>query len=89
MIIKDKDRYYVKSKTGQNLGGPYHTREEAYKRMSQVEYFKNKTASLKEVGLKHSKEKAPITNTKQPLEKGSLPSKRAGKGDKSLYTGKV
>ena len=43
MIIKKRDGYYVLSeKTRRNLGGPYKTREEAVKRLRQVEYFKHK-----------------------------------------------
>lgn len=42
MIIKRKDGYYVLAeKTRRNLGGPYLTREEAVKRLKQVEYFKH------------------------------------------------
>ena len=42
MIIKRKDGYYVLSeKTKRNLGGPYKTREEALKRLRQVEFFKH------------------------------------------------
>jgi len=41
MIVKRKDGYYVLSeKTRRNLGGPYKTKEEAKKRLQQVEYFK-------------------------------------------------
>jgi hypothetical protein len=42
MIIKKKDGYHVVSEKGKNLGGPYHTKEEAAKRLQQVEYFKHK-----------------------------------------------
>jgi len=42
MIIKTKDGYSVKSEKGKNLGGPYKTKEEALKRLRQVEYFKHK-----------------------------------------------
>jgi len=42
MIIKKKDGYHVVSEKGKNLGGPYKTREEAVKRLGQVEYFKHK-----------------------------------------------
>ena len=42
MIIKKKDGYYVFSKTGKNLGGPYKKKEEAVKRLQQVEYYKHK-----------------------------------------------
>lgn len=42
MIVKRKDGYYVLSeKIRRNLGGPYKTREEAKKRLRQVEYFKH------------------------------------------------
>jgi hypothetical protein len=43
MIVKKKDGYYVLSeKTKRNLGGPYETKEEAKKRLKQVEFFKHK-----------------------------------------------
>ena len=43
MIVKRKDGYHVISeKTRKNLGGPYKTREEAVKRLGQVEYFKHR-----------------------------------------------
>jgi hypothetical protein len=42
MIIKTAKGYTVKSEKGKNLGGPYKTREEAQKRLRQVEYFKHK-----------------------------------------------
>jgi len=42
MIVKKKDGYYVLSKkTKKNLGGPYAKREEALKRLRQVEFFKH------------------------------------------------
>lgn len=42
MIVKKKDGYYVLSeKSKRNLGGPYKTREEAVKRLQQVEFFKH------------------------------------------------
>ena len=41
-IIKHIDgKWYVKSETGKNLGGPYDTKEEAEKRLKQVEFFKH------------------------------------------------
>ena len=41
MIVKRKLGYYVLSKTTRrNLGGPYKTRDEAVKRLRQVEFFK-------------------------------------------------
>lgn len=42
MIIKTAKGYMVKSEKGKNLGGPYKTKEEAQKRLRQVEYFKHK-----------------------------------------------
>jgi hypothetical protein len=43
MIKKVKDGYKVISeKTGKNLGGPYKKKEEAKKRLQQVEFFKRK-----------------------------------------------
>ena len=42
MIVKKKDGYHVLSeKAKKNLGGPYKTKEEAEKRLRQVEYFKH------------------------------------------------
>ena len=42
MIKKVKGGYQVISeKTGKNLGGPYKTKEEAKKRLRQVEFFKH------------------------------------------------
>ncbi len=42
MIVKKEDGYYVISeRTKKNLGGPYKTREEAEKRLRQVEFFKH------------------------------------------------
>ena len=40
MIVKRKKGYYVLSEKRKNLGGPYRTKEEAEKRLQQVEYFK-------------------------------------------------
>lgn len=43
MIVKKKDGYYVLSKkTKRNLGGPYKSRDEALKRLREVEFFKHK-----------------------------------------------
>jgi hypothetical protein len=42
MIRKVKAGYKVVSSTGKNLGGPYKTKEEAKKRLRQVEFFKRK-----------------------------------------------
>jgi hypothetical protein len=42
MIKKEKGSYRVLSSKGKNMGGPYKTREEALKRLRQVEFFKHK-----------------------------------------------
>lgn len=49
MIIKDKNKYRVVSSKGKNLG-VYTSREDAVKRLRQVEYFKNKAAGKFEEG---------------------------------------
>ena len=41
MIVKTAKGYFVKSEEGKNLGGPYTTREDAEKRLQQVEMFKH------------------------------------------------
>jgi hypothetical protein len=41
MIRKVKEGYKVLSEKGKNLGGPYKTKEEAEKRLRQVEFFKH------------------------------------------------
>lgn len=41
MIVKRGDKYMVKSKDGKSLG-IYSSREEALKRLRQIEYFKHK-----------------------------------------------
>jgi|TARA_R100000482_G_C5132095_1_gene152686 hypothetical protein len=42
MIVKRKEGYFVRSKEGKNLGGPYKSRLEAMRRLRQVEFFKDK-----------------------------------------------
>jgi hypothetical protein len=42
MVTGRPGSYYVKSEKGKNLGGPYSSKAEAEKRLSQVEYFKHK-----------------------------------------------
>jgi hypothetical protein len=41
MVKKVKGGYQVVSEKGKNLGGPYKSKEEAQKRLRQVEYFKH------------------------------------------------
>jgi hypothetical protein len=41
MIRKEKGGYRVRSEKGKNLGGPYKSREQAEKRLADVERFKH------------------------------------------------
>jgi len=41
VIQKEEDGYHVRSKKGKNLGGPYESKQQAEKRLKQVEYFKH------------------------------------------------
>lgn len=42
MITKTNKGYVVRSETGKPLSKPYATRQQAEKRLRQIEYFKNK-----------------------------------------------
>ena len=42
MITKRKNGYFVISKSGKKLGGPYNSRQKAVERLRQVEYFKRR-----------------------------------------------
>jgi hypothetical protein len=42
VIKKVKGGYKVLSEKGKNLGGPYKSKEEAEKRLRQVEFFKHR-----------------------------------------------
>lgn len=42
MISKTKSGYVVKSESGKRLSKPYATREQAQKRLNQIEYFKKR-----------------------------------------------
>jgi hypothetical protein len=41
MIRKEKGGFRVRSESGKNLGGPYKSKEQAEKRLAQVEHFKH------------------------------------------------
>ena len=57
MIIKNDDGYYVfAEKSRKRLGGPYKTKEEAQKRLDQVEYFKEKRKNNSKMNI-HNKSK--------------------------------
>lgn len=45
MITKTKQGYVVKSESGRNLSKPYATKQQAEKRLREIEYFKNKKSS--------------------------------------------
>ena len=41
MVIKKNKKFYVVSRKGKHLGGPYNSRAEALRRLRQVEWFKH------------------------------------------------
>lgn len=45
MIKKVKEGYKVVSEKGKNLGGPYKSKQDAKKRLRQVEFFKHRKNS--------------------------------------------
>lgn len=42
MIVKTSKGYVVKSERGKTLSKPYTTKQQAQKRLNQIEYFKSK-----------------------------------------------
>lgn len=44
MIVKTNKGYVIKSEKGKTLSKPFKTREEASKRLRQIEYFKERKA---------------------------------------------
>lgn len=42
MIVKTSKGYVVKSESGKTLSKPYTTKQQAQKRLNQIEYFKSK-----------------------------------------------
>ena len=42
MIVKTSKGYVVKSESGKPLSKPYSTKQQAQKRLNQIEYFKSK-----------------------------------------------
>lgn len=51
MIVRQGEKYYVKSEDGsKNLGGPYDSKQEAEHRLQQIEYFKQKPKHYKQLG---------------------------------------
>lgn len=41
MIVQESGKWFVKSHSGKNLGGPYEDKAQAEKRLAEVEYFKH------------------------------------------------
>jgi hypothetical protein len=54
MIVKRDSGYHVVSKKGKNLGGPYKSKDQAVKRLQQVEYFKHKKGSVLQAMIEKS-----------------------------------
>jgi len=44
VIVKVKAGWQVRSEKGKNLGGPYKSRDQAERRLRQVEWFKSRKA---------------------------------------------
>lgn len=42
MIVKTSKGYVVKSESGKTLSKPYASKQQAQKRLNQIEYFKSK-----------------------------------------------
>lgn len=42
MIVKTSKGYVVKSESGKNLSKPYATKQQAQKRLNEIEFFKRK-----------------------------------------------
>ena len=42
MIVKTSKGYVVKSESGKPISKPYATKQQAQKRLNQIEYFKSK-----------------------------------------------
>lgn len=90
-IVKKDDKYQVQSEKGKNLG-TYNTKEEAEKRLKQVEYFKHQSAAtnkkIKKTSPKIKKtvnkpiktvKTAPKRNLRQNPSKPLKPAKNAPK----------
>jgi hypothetical protein len=40
-VVNKEGKFWVESKKGKNLGGPYKSKRKAQKRLQQVEFFKH------------------------------------------------
>lgn len=74
-IVNRKDGYHVLSEKGQNLGGPYKSKNKAEKRLRQVEYFKHrkggKVANPRQYTITAPINPNPLQDLKQNLPAGS------------------
>jgi hypothetical protein len=50
MIKKQGDKFKVMSESGKNLGSDYNTKKEALRRLSQIEFFKNRDKNVPRKG---------------------------------------
>jgi hypothetical protein len=68
IIVRDSAGFSVLSKEGKRIGGAYKTKQEAEKRLREIEYFKNKEASFVDTithGYQALSNFKPLTNATQ------------------------
>lgn len=65
-VVKRDDGWHVLSEKGKNLGGPYKSKEQAQKRLRQVEYFKHK-GSLQSLSKKEA-DQDPILDLQNQVQ---------------------
>lgn len=82
-IVKVKNKYQVQSESGRNLG-TYDTKEEAEKRLRQVEYFKHKDAASKQKIKKTSPKVKKAVN--KPTKKVKTAPKKVLTKNPTKYT---
>ena len=82
-IVKIKNKYQVQSESGRNLG-TYDTKEEAEKRLRQVEYFKHKDAASKQKIKKTSPKVKKAVN--KPTKKVKTAPKKVLTKNPAKYT---
>ena len=82
-IVKTKNKYQVQSESGKNLG-TYDTKEEAEKRLRQVEYFKHKDAASKQKIKKTSPKVKKTVN--KPAKKVKTAPKKVLTKNPTRYT---
>ena len=72
-IVKENNKYYIFSKDGsKKLGGPFESKEQAVKRLRQIEYFANKGSKMNLENVFHSfGEKFLPTDISRPKNGGN------------------